>query len=188
MTDPDAQLRAMIENLEPTTGHDLDAWLALTVPAPPVKFGELVAWLKSEHGVTHGFANLIARRTLDARSGGATTEPDLVAAQYAGPKANLRPILDAITRAVTTFGDDVVLAPKKTCVSLRRARQFALVQPSTKTRVDVGIQLPGVAAGQRLEASGSFSAMVSHRVRLEDAASVDDELIGWLRAAYDAAG
>lgn len=60
-------------------------------------------------------------------------------------------------------------------------------QPSTKTRVDVGIRLKGREAGERLEASGSFNAMVSHRVRVTAADQVDQELIGWLREAYDAA-
>jgi hypothetical protein len=90
--------------------------------------------------------------------------------------------------AVEAFGDDIELAPKKAYVSLRRAKQFGIVQPSTKTRVDVGINLKGVDPGGRLEASGSFNAMVSHRVRVSDAAEVDDELIGWLRDAYEAAG
>ena len=86
------------------------------------------------------------------------------------------------------FGDDVELSAKKAYVSLRRKKQFGLVQPSTKTRVDVGIQLKNVAPGGRLEASGSFNAMVSHRVRLGSVEEVDEELIGWLRDAYSAAG
>ena len=64
---------------------------------------------------------------------------------------------------------------------------YAIVQPSTSTRVDVGLNLPGVEAGKRLEASGSFNAMVSHRVRIGKPAEVDKELIGWLRRAYDGA-
>ena len=62
------------------------------------------------------------------------------------------------------------------------------MQPSTRTRVDVGIQLKGAAPGGRLEASGSFNAMVSHRVRITEVAEVDEELVRWLREAYDAAG
>lgn len=64
--------------------------------------------------------------------------------QYAGDKSGLRPIYEAVVAAVRTFGDDVEIAPKKTSVSLRRSKQFALVQPSTRTRVDLGIQLKGV--------------------------------------------
>ncbi len=78
------------------------------------------------------------------------------------------------------------LAPKKAYVSLRRAKQFAIIQPSTKTRVDVGINLMEAAPAGRLEASGSFNSMVSHRVRLAAVQDVDDELLGWLRAAYEA--
>ena len=85
------------------------------------------------------------------------------------------------------FGGDVEVSPKKTYVSLRRSKQFALVQPTTKTRVDVGLCLKGEATGPRLEAAGSFNSMVSHRVRLEKPADVDAELVGWLRQAYERA-
>jgi len=88
---------------------------------------------------------------------------------------------------VQSFGRDVEIAPKKTYVSLRRSKQFALVQPSTKDRIDVGINLEGTAPSGRLEASGSFNAMVSHRVRIGSRKDVDAELKSWLRQAYDAA-
>ena len=71
---------------------------------------------------------------------------------------------------------------------MRRAKQFALVQPTTKTRVDIGIKLKGVEPEGRLEASGSFNAMVTHRVRTSSVEDIDDELKTWLQAAYDAAG
>ena len=98
----------------------------------------------------------------------------------------MRPIYDAIVKAVHGFGPDVVVAPKKAYVSLRRGKQFAIIQPSTKTRVDVGINLKGVAPGKRLEASGSFNSMVTHRVRLAGAGEVDAQMIAWLKQAYDA--
>jgi len=69
---------------------------------------------------------------------------------------------------------------------VRRSKQFALIQPTTKDRVDLGIQLKGVPAAGRLEASGSFNAMVSHRVRLAEAKDVDVQVRGWLKQAYDA--
>jgi hypothetical protein len=62
-----------------------------------------------------------------------------------------------------------------------------LIQPSTADRLDVGINLKGAAATARLEASGSFNAMVSHRVRVASAKDIDAQLIGWLREAYDKA-
>ena len=186
-TSPDKQLQTMLANLPAKTGKTLDEWLPLIPAQGLAKHGQIVKFLKGEHGVSHGFASLIAHQAL-AAPGADPAGGDLVDAQYAGPKASLRPILDAIVEAVQGFGDDVELAPKKASVSLRRAKQFALVQPSTRTRVDVGLQLPGVGPTERLEASGSFSAMVSHRVRLQSADGVDEELVGWLRQAYDQAG
>ena len=182
---PEEMLASMIANLGEKTGKDLASWLKITRAAGLEKHGQIVKLLKTEHGMTHGFANLVAHKTLEAAAGGGGEE-DLVAAQYAGAKAGLRPIYDAIVSGVRDFGGDVEIAPKKTYVSLRRNKQFALVQPSTQTRVDVGINLKGAEPTGRLEASGSFNAMVSHRVRLEEPAQVDEELLGWLKAAYEA--
>jgi hypothetical protein len=180
----DAATATMIKNLEEKTGKSLDRWIALARATGIEKHSEMVQHLKSEQGLSHGYANLVA---LYARGYGEESGEDLVAAQYADAKAGLRPIYEAVIAAVRGFGDDVEIAPKKTSVSLRRSKQFALVQPSTKTRVDLGIQLKGVEPQGRLEASGSFSAMVSHRIRLESAAKVDHEVVGWLRRAYEAA-
>jgi hypothetical protein len=142
--------------------------------------------LKVEHGIALGYCNVVAPRAAASDAGSADDE-DLVAAQYAGAKAALRPVYDALIEAVTSFGSDVEIAPKKTYVSLRRSKQFGLVQPSTKTRVDVGLNLGGRQPAGRLEASGSFNAMVSHRVRVESVSEVDVELIGWLRTAWEQA-
>ena len=180
---PEEMAQSMTENLKEKTGRDLAGWLKLTIDGAPEKHGQIVQWLKADHGVTHGYANLIAIKTREAREG--SGDQDLVAAQYSGAKADLRPLYDRLVAAVSAFGSDVEIAPKKAYVSLRRNRQFGLVQPSTKTRVDVGVQLKGDEPSGRLEASGSFNSMVSHRVRLGSADEVDDELIGWLREAYD---
>ena len=175
----------MIQNIEAKTGKTLPQWMKIIQGTTHEKHGQIVKFLKSEHGVTHGYASLIAQMTL--KGGSLDTDGgDLVDAQYSGPKADLRPIYDALIDAIQAFGDDVEIAPKKSYVSLRRNKQFGLIQPSTKTRVDVGINLKGAEATDRLENSGSFNAMVSHRVRITDAGQVDAELAGWLRAAYEA--
>jgi Domain of unknown function (DUF5655)/Domain of unknown function (DUF4287) len=186
MATPEEMAQSMIANMEAKTGKPLDAWLKHVSTLNLAKHGEIVKHLKSEHGVTHGFANLIAHSAL--KSAAAFSEGDLVAAQYAGKKADLRPIYDRLANLVEGLGNDVELAPKKAYVSVRRKKQFAIFQPSTATRLDVGLNLKGQTPTDRLEASGSFNAMVSHRVRLESTSDVDDEIEAWLRAAYDAAG
>jgi hypothetical protein len=81
-------------------------------------------FLKGEHGVTHGYANTISILYRQELEGGPPAEKDLVAEQYAGAKAGLRPIYDAVLAAVSKFGTDIEIAPKKTYVSLRRNKQF----------------------------------------------------------------
>jgi hypothetical protein len=177
---------AMIANFKEKTGKTLPQWLAIARNSAASKHGEIVTMLKTEHGMTHGFANLVAHKTLQSDAGSVSKTTDLVAAQYAGDKAALRPIYDALIRAAKACGT-IEIAPKKAYVSLRRSKQFAIVQPSTKTRVDLGLQLKGEAAHGRLEKSGSFNAMVSHRVRLERAADVDKDVKAWLKKAWSEA-
>ena len=112
---------------------------------------------------------------------------DPVAHLFEGGQSELRPLYDRLAGDLLALGPDVELAPKTANVSVRRRRQFALVQPSTRTRLDLGLILARPPAG-RLEASGSFNAMFSHRVKLARLQDVDAELIAWARKAYDAAG
>jgi len=184
---PDEIAAAVIANMKEKTGKTLPQWLKIAKAAKLQKHGEIVKHLKTEHGMTHGFANLVAHKTLASDAGSAANATDLVDAQYAGAKADLRPIYDALMAKIGKFGKDVEIAPKKSYVSLRRNKQFGLIQPSTKTRVDVGINLKGVKAAGRLEASGSFNAMVSHRVRIGGVKEVNRELIDWLKKAYSGA-
>lgn len=182
---PEAMAQKMIDNLPEKTGKALPEWLKIVAKSKLDKHGQIVKHLKTGYGIGHGFASLIAHQHL--AGGQAAGGDDLVANQYKGPKAGLQPIYDAVTKMVTAFGKDVEVSPKKTYVSYRRSKQFALIQPSTKDRVDVGINLKGEPASGRLEASGSFNAMVSHRVRLTKKGDVNAELKQWLKKAYDAA-
>ena len=185
---PEEMETAMIANMPAKTGKSLGQWLAITGQRPELAMhGEIVRYLKAEHGVTHGYASLVAHNALRGPGSSAASGDDQVGIQYGGAKEALRPIYEALVERISTFGPDVELAPKKAYVSLRRAKQFGLVQPSTRTRVDVGIKLPGTEPEGRLELSGSFNAMVSHRVRVTKPEQIDDELSGWLSAAYDQA-
>ena len=183
----DEATASMIKNLEEKTGKSMADWVAIAKSAGELKHGQVVAFLKEKHGLGHGYANLIAHTAKGAVGEGAPAGDDLVSAQYAGDKAGLKLIYDKLIKEIAKFGKDVEVSPKKTYVSIRRSKQFALVQPTTKTRLDVGINLKSVPAKGRLEASGSFNAMVSHRVRVESAADIDKDLIAWLKQAYDAA-
>ena len=178
---------SMVKNLEAKTGKSIDRWVEIARSAGTSKHGELVKYLKTKQGLTHGYASLVAFRAIEGPGKADSGTEDVVAAQYAGEKASLRRIYDAVVATVSRFDKDIQISPKKGYVSLRRNKQFAIIQPSTKTRVDVGLSLGSTKTTERLEASGNFSAMVSHRVRIESEREVDVELIRWLRAAYDSA-
>jgi hypothetical protein len=182
---PEESRRMMLENLKEKTGKSLSEWLKVIETSKRTRHGEIMKLLKEGHGVTHGYANQIALAALRPADAPVPGSDDLVAAQYVGPKAALRPVYDALVALVRTFGSDVEVSPKKAYVSLRRSKQFAIVQPTTGTRVDVGINLKDQPATDRLENSGNFNAMVSHRVRVLGAAEIDKELEGWLRKAYE---
>ncbi|WP_171033119.1 DUF4287 domain-containing protein [Qipengyuania marisflavi] len=170
----------MFSNLPEKTGKTLAEWIALIGSEGLAKHGQIVTFLKSEHGVTHGFANLIASQALQGDQ-----PDDPVAMQYSGPKAGLRAIYDEILRFCEGLGSDVEVAPKKSSVSLRRKKQFALVTPATKSRIDLGLALKGDNPEGRLE---TYNAMCSHRVRIESLSDFDDEVKGWIAEAYSRSG
>jgi hypothetical protein len=186
MATVEAGLQAQIRNIEATYGKPIADWLAIIAASGLTKHTEVVAMLKSEYGLTHGAAHrvsLVARQAV-----GPDQDSDPVGALYTGRKADLRPLHDALMTAISAFGDDVDQVAKRGYLSLRRRKQFAMIQPSGAGRIDVGLILKDVPAEGRLESAVGFNALFTHRVRLADPAGLDAELMGWLRTAYDRAG
>jgi hypothetical protein len=177
----------MIANFPSKTGKPLEEWVKLAKASGLAKHGELVKMLKGDHAMGHGYANLVAMQTLSGDVTASKDSGDAENSWFAGDKAAIRPVYDAVMAAVAKLGSDVEQAPKKTYMSLRRSKQFACVHPSTKSRLDLGLQLKGVAPAGRPEKSGSWNAMVTHRVRIETAKDFDADVKRWLKQAYDAA-
>ena len=180
MATPEEQLATMLANIPEKTGKSLETWKSLITQSSHEKHGAIVKFLKSDHGVTHGFANLISAKFRESDE-----EIDLIATQYSGAKSGLRPLHDVIVSYAQSLGTDVELAPKKTSHSLRRKKQFALITPATKTRIDLGLALKGDAADGRLE---TYNAMCSHRVRLETVGDFDEEVQTLMKKAYSRSG
>jgi Domain of unknown function (DUF5655)/Domain of unknown function (DUF4287) len=181
-------LKSQIRNIETKHGRSMEQWGALLSERGLSRHGQMMPVLKNEFGISHGNANRIALEVLARAGGGARPVPAADPAEqlYGGRKAALRPVHERLMAAVQGLGDDVEVAPKKAYLSLRRRKQFALIQPAA-AHVDVGLILPGEAAAGRLEPSGNFNAMFTHRVRVATPEGVDGELSGWLRKAYEAA-
>ncbi len=180
----DEQEANQIANIERATGRSLPEWIALIQSSGAEKHAQMVSWLKDQHGLTYGNANLLAIKARQAAAGGATSDADLIESHYAGKNAALKPLYAALVAKVNELGSDVEIDPKKSYVSLRRKKQFSTVGPAAG-QLEIGVNLPGVASTPRLKAT---TGMCTHKLRINDAAGVDAELVGWLQEAYDRAG
>jgi len=191
MSSPEKAIETQLKNIQARTGKTLDELSALVQQSGLTKHSEIRAMLQQELGLGYGDANTLAhftRQSVDERAAkeSGTTPGDVLAEIYTGAKAGLRPIHDRLMAAIVGFGP-FEIAPKKGYVSLRRKRQFAMIGPATKTRVEVGINVKALEPHVRLleEPAGS---MCNYIVRLSEVGEVDAELIAWIRKAYDAAG
>jgi predicted transport protein len=183
----DKATQTQIANIEKSTGKKLEEWISIVNKSGFAKHGELVNFLKEKHDFTHGNANVVVHFAKQSHAGAAENSDDLITEQYKG-KENLKPWYDKIMANINKFGNDVEVAPKKAYVSLRRKKQFALIQPSTKDRLDVGVNIKGVAPSGIATASGSWNAMCTHRIKVEDEKMISKELVSWIKQAYDQAG
>lgn len=176
----DKALQTMIDNMPEKTGKSLSEWKKVLKTKCFSKHSEAVNFLKKEHNVTHGFANTIVALSKEENK----SSTDLVKNQYVG-KENLLPIYERLLAVVKEFGKDVAITPKKTSVSIIRKKQFALIKPATKTRIDLGLKFKDKPTSDRLENSGPFGTMCTHRVKLSETNQVDSELKKWLKEAYE---
>ncbi len=176
----DKALQTMIDNMPAKTGKSLAEWVVILKTKGFEKHGQAVKFLKTEHGVTHGFANTIVTLSKNEQS----TTNDLLTNQYKG-KELLKPIYEKLIVEIGKFGTDITNSPKKGSVSMRRKHQFALIKPATKTRIDLGLKIKDKPIGGKLEGSGPFGTMCTHRVQLTSVDDVTAEVISWIKEAYD---
>lgn len=191
MADLEKALATQLANIEKRTGKSLAELAAIVKGSGLSKHGELVAMLKTTLGMGHGDANTLVHTVLKSDGQAAAAAQGLSAVQvldglYAGPKSALRPIHDRLLAELRNLGS-FEEAPKKTYVSYRRKKQFAMIGPATNTRVEVGLNMKGVKATERLQELPA-GQMCNYRVKLTDPNQVDAELMGWIRAAYETAG
>ena len=151
------------------------------------KHGELVAWLKADFALGHGHANAVVAALLKSESRAAPKD-DKLAQLFAGKKAHWQPACAALLEQIKGFGDNVVIAPNETYVNLMRGeKKFGILQISTPQRIDLGLKCKQLEAQGRLELSGTWNAMVTHRVRISDPSELDAQILEWLGLAYNAA-
>ena len=189
MSSLDQAVQTQLENIQKKTGKSLDELAEIIHKSGLTKHGEIRDYLKRELGLGHGDASALVHAVLrsDGQRAAEGKAGDAVLDEiYVGAKAGFRPIHEKLTQEINHFGEYEV-APKKGYVSLRRKRQFAMIGPRTNTRFEVGINAKDLKKSARLLEQPKGS-MCNYIVNLTDASEVDDELVAWLRAAYEGAG
>ncbi|WP_306519592.1 DUF4287 domain-containing protein [Rheinheimera sp.] len=191
MADVSQAVATQLANIEKRTGKTLAELATLINQSGLEKHGELVTMLKTQLGMGHGDANTLVHsvRQSDGQSAAAAadlSDVEVLDGLYTGAKAALRPLHDLLLQQLVLFGD-FDAAPKKTYVSYRRKKQFAMIGPATNTQLEIGLNIKELPENARLKKLPA-GQMCNFKLRLATAAEIDAELLGWLKAAYLAAG
>jgi len=188
-----AQTQKWVHELPQKTGLSLDEWLELTRKSGARTEQERREWLKKEHKLGTNSAAWIAGRLEgknteeDSPEAYLKTAAKWVEAQYAGPRAALRPLYEQLLKLGFSMGKDVKACPCKTMVPLYRNHVFAQIKPSTNTRIDFGLALGNTKTPKRLINTGGYEKKdrITHRIEVKSKSDIDDELKRWLKKAYE---
>ena len=191
MNSVDKAIETQLNHIQTRTGKTRDELFALIRESGLTRHGEIRELLQRDLGLSYGDANALANAFLKptgqgvAQAASATTD-DSATTLYAGAKAELRPIHEQIMAGIATLGP-FEIAPKKGYVSLRRKKQFAMIGPGTKMRVEVGLNMKDAQATARLIELPA-GGMCQYKVYLAEVTEVDAELMAWIKQAYESAG
>ena len=188
-----AMTQKWIGELKQKTGRSLDEWMKYLKKNGPRDEKERRAWLKTEHGLGTNTAWWLAERA--EGKGEEVGDPDeyLKAAEgyvekmFAGSKAGLKPIYDALLNLGLNTGKEAQACPCQTIVPLYRNHVFAQIKPTTRTRIDMGFALGDMKPKGRLIDTGGFAKKdrITHRIEITSLEDIDDDVRHWLQVAYD---
>lgn len=170
--------KRMLYSIEEFTGKKPDEIIVIIRGKNLHKHGEKIKFVKTEFGLSHGFANLLAHLSKE-ETVKQTTDP--IDSLFSG-KEKLRPLYEEIMQPLKGW-EGLEVAPKKSYVSLRTKKQFSIIQPSTKSRLDIGLNLKGIETS--LAPAGSWNTMVTHRIKIEKLEDFNPSVIEHLKIAYD---
>lgn len=196
MADPQAATLTQLRNIQVKTGKTIAELHAVLAGSGLARTGERRTLLMAQFKLGYGDANAVAlccgKPLPDLGPGALVATPPAVVdsdpldAIYAGAKAGLRPLHEAVMVFVSSLGP-FEAAPKKAYISLRRKKQFAMVGPATQGTIEIGLNAKDLPAHARLKGQPPGS-MCQATTRISTAKEVDAALQAWIKQAYDAAG
>jgi hypothetical protein len=188
MSSIDKAMETQLDNIQKKTGKSLDDLAGIIGKSGLTKHSEIRDYLKRELGLGHGDANALVHAVLQSdgqRAAEGKSSDQVLDEIYSGAKAHMRPIHEKLMKEMNKFGEFEIV-PKKGYVSLRRKKQFAMIGRKTNTRFEVGINARDLKQNARLLEQPKGS-MCNYIVNVSDAQEVDDELIAWIKSAYEGA-
>jgi hypothetical protein len=187
-----ARMHTIVANLKETTGRPIEDWLKLIEKDGPEGITQRRAWLKANYGLGLNCASCIADMSAGVKEefspdGYLRAAEQYVEKMFAGPKAGLRPIYDALLAAGRKLGKDVRVCPCQTMVPLYRNHVFAQIKPAARTRIDFGLALKDTRTPKRLIDTGGFAKKdrITRRIEISSVDDIDDEVRRWLKVAYE---
>ncbi len=191
MSSVDAARATQLKNIEKKTGKRLAELREIIGKSGIQKHGEIRSMLMEKFGLGYGDANALVFFAKESEGqsraeGQGLSIDQLVDEIYAGSKTALRPIHDNVMNEIREFGV-FEIAPKKGYLSLRRKRQFAMIGPGTKGRLEIGLNIKGSEGDERFIAQPP-GGMCQFKVYLTNQNDVDRDLLKWVRLAYDQSG
>jgi Domain of unknown function (DUF5655)/Domain of unknown function (DUF4287) len=188
-----AQTAKWVKELPQKTGRSLEEWVVLIQSSGPATEKERREWLKEEHRLGTNYAAWLAGRAdgknmeEDSPEAYLKTATDWVEAQYAGPRAELRPLYERLLKLGLGLGKDVKACPCKTMVPFYRHHVFAQIKPATNTRIDLGFALGNMKTPKRLIDTGGYEKKdrITRRIEIREKADIDDEVTRWMEKAYE---
>lgn len=188
-----AMVQSWLVTLPEKTGRSLSEWMTVIQTAGPATEKERRVWLKQEFNLGTNTASWLAERAAGKGTEEDTPEAYLEAAlqyvedQYAGKKAHLRPVYEALLQLGFSLGEDIKVCPGKTIVPLYRNHVFAQIKAPNLSRIDLSFALKGIPTTGRLINTGGAEKgdRLTHRLEIATLEAIDDEVKHWLKVAYD---
>jgi hypothetical protein len=194
MADPEAARLNQLRNIQAKTGKTIVELHEVLTHSGLGKVGQHRTLLMERFKLGYGDANTVAlfygkpMPPLDGKSFTKLDERlvDPLDSIYTGAKADLRPLHAEVFAMIGKIGP-FEEAPKKSYISLRRKKQFAMVGPATKDLIEVGLNAKDLAPTSRLKLMPP-GGMCQYSVRIGSSGDLDQELKAWIKSAYDLAG
>ena len=188
MISPTDMMSSVTDSMKERTGKTLEEWVAAVqaTKIDPLDQKAVRNWLKSQ-GVMQNSQWAIADAAARAAGWERPSVEGYIDSQFQGEKAALRPIFDALREIVEGLGEDVTAEGRGGYTPFVRKRQFAAVQASTKTRVDLGLRFRQ-APDSALLSTTSLPGQSTHKLGLSSVDDITGEVIDMIRLAYEQNG